>query len=329
MKILLTGAFGNLGTSCIKELAKQGHEIRCFDIKSKMTEKRFEKYKHTPNMEVVWGDILDKNSIKNALEGIEGIIHTAAIIPPPSELNPDLAKKVNVTGTKNLIEEAEALSNIKQFVFASSVSVHGAQKPTNPPVKVTDPLKPSDNYTHHKVECEEYIYNCKLNWTIIRFGAILAVETEGQERGGLDDFTLELLFGVPLGQKIEIIHSYDAARAMINALGNDRAVKRIFFGGGGKECQTYQKEFIFPILKDMGVGGIPDDVFKKPQSDSDWYYTHWMDTTESQEVLEYQNITYDQYLKEKKKLNILNRLFMFFLGPIIKRSLIKKSQYKS
>lgn len=329
MKILLTGAFGNLGTSCIKELAKQGHEIRCFDIKSKMTEKRFEKYKSTPNMEVFWGDILDKNSIKNALEGIEGIIHTAAIIPPMSEKSPEVAKKVNVTGTKNLIEEAEALSDIKQFVFASSVSIHGSQKPTNPPVKVTDPLKPSDNYTHHKVECEEYIYNCKLNWTIVRFGAILAVETEGQERGGIDDFTLELLFGIPLEQKIEIIHSYDAARSMINALGNDRAVKRIFFGGGGKECQTYQKEFIFPYLKTMGMSGMPDNVFIKPQSDSDWYYTHWMDTTESQEVLQYQNITYDQYLKDQKKPNILNRLLMFFIGPFIKRSLIKKSPYKS
>ncbi|MFW9779525.1 MAG: NAD-dependent epimerase/dehydratase family protein [Candidatus Heimdallarchaeota archaeon] len=328
MKILLTGAFGNLGTSCIKELAKQGHEIRCFDIKSKMTEIRFEKYRNTPKMEVVWGDILDKNSIRNALEGIEGIIHTAAIIPPPSEQNPELAKKVNVTGTKNLIEEAEAFSDINHFVFASSVSVHGPQKPSNPLLKVTDPLKPTDNYTHHKVECEEYIYNCKLNWTIIRFGAILAVETAGQPRGGLDDVALEFLFGIPLEQKVEAIHSYDAARAMVNALGNDRAVKSIFFGGGGKECQLYQKEFIFPFLEDMGIGGMPDDVFKQAQSDSDWYYTHWMDTTESQEVLQYQNITYDQYLRDKKKPNILNRFLMFFIGPFIKRSLIKKSPYK-
>ncbi|MHA2055951.1 MAG: NAD-dependent epimerase/dehydratase family protein, partial [Candidatus Hodarchaeales archaeon] len=272
---------------------------------------------------------LDKNSLKNALEGIEGILHTAAIIPPPSEQKPELAKKVNVTGTKNLIEEAEALSDIQQFIFASSVSVHGPQNPTNPPVKVTDPLKPTDNYTHHKVECEEYIYDSKLNWTIIRFGAILAVETTGQERGGLDDVTLELLFGVPLKQKVEIIHSYDAARAMVNALGNDRAVKKIFFGGGGKECQIYQKPFILNYLKSMGVNELPDDVFKRPQTDSDWYYTHWMDTTESHEVLQYQTIAYDQYLKDQKKPNIFSRFLMFFIGPFIKRSLIKKSPYKS
>jgi hypothetical protein len=104
------------------------------------------------------------------------------------------------------------------------------------------------------------------------------------------------------------LQSYDAARAMVNVIGNDRAVKRIFFGGGGKECQEYQKEFIFPFLKDMGIGGMPDDVFKKPQLDSDWYYTHWMDTTESQEVLQYQTITYDQYLKDKKKPNHLTKV---------------------
>lgn len=201
MKIHLTGAFGNLGTSCIQELSKRGYDFRCFDIKSKMTEIRYQKYKDTPKMEVLWGDVLDKDSIRKALEGIDGIIHTAALLPPMSEQNPELAKKVNVTGTKNLIEEAESVPSVQQFVFASSVSVHGPQKPSNPPVKTTDPLRPTDNYTHCKVECEEFIHKCNLNWTIVRFGAILPVETAGQERGGLDEYAIEMLFGIPLEPK--------------------------------------------------------------------------------------------------------------------------------
>ncbi len=148
MKILLTGAFGNLGTSCLAELTDQNYSIRCFDIKSKMTETRSKIYsKKYPNLEIFWGDILDKNSIHEALQDVDAIIHTAAIIPPLSEKNPELAKKINVGGTQNLLEEAEKSTTVKQIIFASSVSVHGSQKPSNPPVKTIDPFKPTDTYT--------------------------------------------------------------------------------------------------------------------------------------------------------------------------------------
>ena len=57
MKILLTGAFGNLGTSCIIELAEKGYKIRCFDIKNKMTELRSKTYKKNYSFEIFWGNL--------------------------------------------------------------------------------------------------------------------------------------------------------------------------------------------------------------------------------------------------------------------------------
>lgn len=328
MKVLLTGALGNVGTSCLRILSEQGYQIRGFDIKSTMTEKRYEKYKNIPNFEVFWGDITNKESIKQALEEIDAIIHTAAILPPVSDKNPDLAKKVNVTGTKNLIEEAEAIGSIKNFVFSSSVSVHGIQKPDNPPVKSTDPLKPTDTYTHTKVECEQYIANCNLNWTIVRFGAVMPIETEGQEMGSLDEYSIKMLFGIPLEQKVETIHSLDAARSLVNAIGNERASKKVFLAGGGKGNQVRQRDFIFSFLKGIGVTRLPDNVFKTPQTDEDWFYTHWMDTTESQEILKFQTYSLDQYLAEQKTPWLGKRIMYKILSPFIRRTLIKKSPYK-
>lgn len=83
------------------------------------------------------------------------------------------------------------------------------------------------------------------------------------------------------------------------------------------------------MLENMGIGKMPENVFKRPKSDSDWYYTHWMDTEESQEILKYQTISYEQYLSEQKKPNILNQLVMVFIRPFIRRSMIKRSPYKT
>jgi nucleoside-diphosphate-sugar epimerase len=330
MKILLTGAFGNLGTSCIIELSNKNYEIRCFDMKSKMTETRYKIYKKNYNFETFWGNILDPLSIAEAMKDVDTIIHTAAIIPPLSDINPDLAKKVNVEGTKNLILEAEK-QGVKQFIFSSSVSVHGVHYPSLPPVKTTDPLKPHDTYNTTKVECEVLLKNSKLKWTIVRFGAILPIENRGQPQAKLDDYTIEMLFGIPLDQKIEIIHSHDAALALVNAVNNEKAFNQVFFGGGGPKCQLYQRDAIFDMMKLMGIGKMPENVFKKPVSDSNedgWFYTHWMDTSKSQEVLQFQRKTFDDYKKDVRGPPFIQKILFIFIGPIIKRSLIKKSPYK-
>lgn len=330
MKILLTGAFGNLGTSCIIELSQQGYDIRCFDVKSKMTETRYNIYKKDYNFEVFWGNLLDKDSIAEAMKGIDVIIHTAAIIPPVSDMKPDLAKSVNIDGTKNLIAEAEK-QGVNQFIFSSSVSVHGPHYPAMPLIKITDPFKPHDTYNTTKVECEAILKQSSLKWTVVRFGAILPVESRGLPRAKLDDYTIEMTFGIPLAQKVEIIHSRDAALALVNAINNDKAYNQVFFGGGGPKCQLYERDFIFDMMKPMGITSLPDNLFKEPPSDSDvdgWFYTHWMDTEQSQKVLKYQRKTFQDYQKDVGGPPLYQMIALKVMSPFIKRSLSKKSPYK-
>ena len=57
MKILLTGAFGNVGTSTLAELVKRNNIIRCFDVptrKNKRTARKFKKYRN--KLDIVWGE---------------------------------------------------------------------------------------------------------------------------------------------------------------------------------------------------------------------------------------------------------------------------------
>lgn len=108
MRVLVTGAFGNIGQSAIYELINQGDKVRCFDIKTKKNVKIFKRLKklYGDSIEVFWGNITNIEDIKKALEDQDVVVHLAFIIPKlsatglESENVPDIAYKVNVMGTK-------------------------------------------------------------------------------------------------------------------------------------------------------------------------------------------------------------------------------------
>ncbi len=68
------------------------------------------------------GNITDPRQTSSACEGVEAVIHLAAIMPPKSEENEKFTFRVNVEGTKNLLV---ALKSGSSVVFASSISTYG------------------------------------------------------------------------------------------------------------------------------------------------------------------------------------------------------------
>jgi Nucleoside-diphosphate-sugar epimerases len=83
MKVLLTGAFGNIGQSAIEALVDQGDQVRCFDLKTRRNVKIFKKLKkkYKDSVEVFWGDITKEEDIERALKGTEVVVHLAFIYP--------------------------------------------------------------------------------------------------------------------------------------------------------------------------------------------------------------------------------------------------------
>lgn len=88
---------------------------------------------------------------------------------------PDLAEKVNVSGTMNLIKALQKKSPSAFLLYSSSISIYGDRIET-PYIKVTDELKPSfgDEYAKTKIKAEEIIKKSNLNWSIYRFAAIMS-----------------------------------------------------------------------------------------------------------------------------------------------------------
>ena len=179
MKILITGGFGNVGSNTLIELLAKNHTVSVFELKNKRTAKLAQKWQPKLN-QIFWGDIRNLEDLQPAVQGQDAVIHLAAIIPPGTYKHPQYSYEVNVGGMQNIIQAIKNCGSEEErpkLIFTSSVSVHGNRQNLDPPVSVTDAINPSDDYSHHKVECEKLLDETRseIDWTILRLGVIAPV----------------------------------------------------------------------------------------------------------------------------------------------------------
>jgi UDP-glucose 4-epimerase len=314
MKVLLTGAFGNLGTHTLRELLAQGHTVRCFDVATEANRRQARRAKG--DFEVVWGDLRRPEDVARAVQDQEAIVHLAFVIPKlsmtgiGSEDQPDFARAVNVDGARNLLAAAQASPQPPSFVFTSSLHVYGPTQHLPPPRRVTDPARPVEHYAQHKVICEEMVKESGLRWAILRLAASMPIRLI-VDAG---------IFDVPLDNRIEYVHGRDVALAMANTLHTEAAWGRTWLIGGGPDCQFLYRDVATKVLDAFGVGMLPDWAFR-----TEPFAVDWLDTTESQQVLRFQRHTLDDYVADVKATLGLKRQAVIALRPLIRRHLLRLS----
>lgn len=314
MKVLLTGAFGNIGSHTLKELLAQGHTVRCFDVANKENRRRARQA--AGRFDVMWGDLRRPDDVARAVRGQDAIVHLAFVIPKlsmtgvSSEDCPDFAREINVGGTLNLLAAAKASPRAPALLFASSLHVYGRTQHLPPPRRVTDPVQPVEHYAWHKVACEEMVKGSGLRWAILRLAASMPIRLI-VDAG---------VFDVPLYNRIEYVHGRDVALAMANTLHTDAAWGRTWLIGGGPACQFLYRDLAAQVLDAFGVGMLPDWAFR-----AEPFGVDWLDTAESQQVLRFQRHTLQDYLADVKTALGPKRLAVIALRPLIRRYLLRLS----
>lgn len=318
MRVLLTGAFGNVGRSTLQELLARGHTVRCFDMPTKANVRAARRFRD--RIEVFWGDLRRPEDLAAAVQGQDVVIHLAFIIPKlsatgvSSEDRPDWARAINVGGTRNLIEALRAQPRPAKLIFASSMHVYGRTQHLPPIRRVADPLQPTDHYARHKVECEELIRASGLEWAILRFAAVLPLSMR------LDPG----MFDVPLDNRIEFVHTRDVGVALANAVTCPQIWGKTLHIGGGPACQFYYRDMAQRILDALGVGMLPPEAF----SDTP-FATDWLDTEESQRLLGYQQRTLADYVRDMRAMLGYKLRFIRMFRPLVRRWLLRQSPYLS
>ena len=93
------------------------------------------------------------------------------------------------------------------------------------------------------------------------------------------------------------------------------------------ECQMTNRVFQTKLLGAMGIGMLPDAAFRHPKNDDDFWYTDFMDTEETQQLLQFQNHSFEDYLSDVKKEFGWRGFFTRLFGPIVQWWMISASPY--
>jgi nucleoside-diphosphate-sugar epimerase len=150
-RYLVTGGAGFIGSHLCEELVRRGHRVRVVD--SLITGKRGN-LAHLPSVEVIEGDLFDPGVAAPAAQGVEYVLHQAAIPSVPRSVeDPVTSNRANVDATLNVLVAARD-AGVRRVVYAGSSSAYGnAAALPQVETMATAPLSP---YALQKLVGEQY-----------------------------------------------------------------------------------------------------------------------------------------------------------------------------
>ncbi|MGH3562106.1 MAG: NAD-dependent epimerase/dehydratase family protein, partial [Mycobacterium sp.] len=127
--VLVTGAFGLVGSATVRQLAGDGRRVVATDLDTSANRKAAANL--PASVQVRYADLTDPASVDELVRTVKpkAIVHLAAVIPPFIYMRRDLARKVNVDATGHLLAAATKEPDPPRFVQASSIAVYGARNP--------------------------------------------------------------------------------------------------------------------------------------------------------------------------------------------------------
>ncbi len=327
MKILITGAFGNIGKAVIEVAYKRGHETIVFEVENKKTRKDARKYSKQISG-IVFGDIRNFGDVRRAVRECDAVIHLAAIIPPLSKKHHELTMDVNYGGTMNLINAIKETKRTSPFIFTSSASVMGPTQLQDKLVNRNDPLVVTGNYEESKIKCEEFLKDNADNYLIFRLAGVLPAFSV---RSILSVFPfLEEIFDMHPDMRLEMIMSEDVATALVTGAeklqsGVTQKNQAYILGGGEKNgWQLRGGEFLSRLFGSLSLP-MPDQKYFTQDINS--YHLDWYDTIEAQQEFNFQNHCIEDYFQYLKKTFGIFKLAIILFRKIIMTKLVKMSPH--
>jgi len=149
-KILVVGGAGYIGSHVVKALRDAGKSPIVFDnLSSGLRENLLS------GIPFIFGDLLFPEQLKSAMEGVDSVIHLAALkAAGESMIEPEKYAENNLCGTINLLNAATT-ANVNNFVFSSSAAVYG--EPQYLPMDEAHPTEPMNFYGYTKLGIENLL----------------------------------------------------------------------------------------------------------------------------------------------------------------------------
>jgi nucleoside-diphosphate-sugar epimerase len=147
MKVFVTGGTGFTGSHLVQRLVKEGYDVGVLARKTSNTA-MLEKL----GVEIIHGDVTDKDLVKKAVPGYDMVYHIAAMYREGGGISEKPFWDVNAEGTRNMLD-ASVHANVDRFIHCSTGGVHG--NISKPPADESYPYNPGDVYQKSKLAGEK------------------------------------------------------------------------------------------------------------------------------------------------------------------------------
>jgi nucleoside-diphosphate-sugar epimerase len=155
MKVVITGGGGFLGKKLARRILQQGTLAGAGEKPEKVTELLlFDVAKASgpglddPRVKAIAGDIANPSTVRDIVQNASTVFHFAAVVSAGAEADFDLGYRVNLDGTRNVLEACRALGTNPRVIFTSSLAAYGGDLP--PDVTDDTPLTPQTSYGSQK-----------------------------------------------------------------------------------------------------------------------------------------------------------------------------------
>lgn len=169
--VLVQGGAGYIGSIVVRRLLNAGYRVRVLDSLIYGDAALRDVMDH-PRLELQVGDCRNIKSVITAVNGVDSIIHLAAIVGDPAcDLDHSTTLEINYAATRMLIEVAKG-QGVKRLIFASSCSVYGA---TDELMDETSETVPLSLYAQTKIDCEKALLEASddlFHPTIVRLATV-------------------------------------------------------------------------------------------------------------------------------------------------------------
>ena len=263
-KILVTGGAGYIGSVVVRQLLTKGYFVRVIDSLKWGGDALYDVMQHA-SFDFLKGDVRNQDDIDKAVDGMDGIIHLAAIVGDPAcKKFSDEAKATNWDASVKIFETAEK-AGVKRFVFASTCSNYGKMANSEGYVKEDSPLNPVSLYAELKVKFEDYILNkrkdSRICATSLRYSTVYGFSPRIRFDLTVNEFTRNMVldrFQEIWGEQFwrPYCHVDDLSNAAILVLESPEEKVRTNVFGVGDTNENYQKGMIIREIQKHVEGEV-------------------------------------------------------------------------
>jgi nucleoside-diphosphate-sugar epimerase len=237
-------------------LLREGHQVRVLDSLLYGGHGVLGLY-YDVNFSFVRGDVRSAETVKRVLDGVEAVVHLAAIVGDPAcSRQPALAREVNLDASLRLFQWSQR-QGARRFIFASTCSNYGKTPDSSGHVTEDSGLRPVSLYAETKVAVEKALLAAPVQdnprVTVLRFATLFGLSPRMRLDLTVNEFTMELLTKrklVVYGKQFwrPYLHVRDAARAIAMVLEApfEKVGGQVF--NVGETSQNYQKGQLVKLI---------------------------------------------------------------------------------